>query len=88
MSTTLKLPLAALKLNVDLTGLNSPHYPAPGTILGQQRAQTALGSALPCPAPANILSWVGRDWADLSMITHHLDALHNRSRRRLLMLMW
>ncbi len=77
MSTLLKLPLASLKLNVDLAGFDFPeqtkHQPG---ILGQQRAQTALEFGIAMPnAGYNIFVMGEPGLGRLSMITQHLDAL-------------
>ncbi len=76
MFNTLKLPLASLKLNVDLTGFEFPTAPKlPDTILGQSRAQSALEFGIAMSNPGyNIFVMGEPGLGRLSMITHHLEA--------------
>jgi predicted ATP-dependent protease len=77
MSKTLKLPIEALKLNVDLTGFDLQNAPRVQTsILGQPRAQSALEFGVAMPNPGYNIYVMGEPGLGrLSMITHHLDAL-------------
>lgn len=77
MSNTLKLPLAALKLNVDLAGLElHTAPPAASGILGQPRAQSALEFGVAMPNPGyNIFVMGESGLGRLSMITNHLYEL-------------
>jgi len=77
MSNTLKLPLASLKLNVDLAGFDFPELPKhQQTILGQRRAQSALEFGIAMPnAGYNVFVMGEPGLGRLSMITQHLDAL-------------
>ena len=77
MSITLQLPLASLKLNVDLTGVEFPEAPRLHTgILGQPRAQSALEFGVAMPNPGyNIFVMGESGLGRLSMVTNHLDAL-------------
>ena len=77
MSITLQLPLASLKLNVDLTGVEFPEAPRLQTgILGQPRAQSALEFGVAMPNPGyNIFVMGESGLGRLSMVTNHLDAL-------------
>ncbi|MDP2098852.1 MAG: AAA family ATPase [Methylobacter sp.] len=76
MFNTLKLPLAALKLNVDLTGFEFPQAPTlSDAILGQSRAQSALEFGIAMSNPGyNIFVMGEPGLGRLSMITHHLEA--------------
>jgi len=77
MSILLKLPPASLKLKVDLTGFDFPEVKKqPGTILGQERAQTALEFGIAMPnAGYNIFVMGEPGLGRLSMITSHLEVL-------------
>ena len=77
MTTTLKLPIASLKLNVDLTGIDFPEAPRlQSGILGQPRAQSALEFGIAMPNPGyNIFVMGENGLGRLSMIMNHLDAL-------------
>lgn len=77
MSTPLKLPLASLKLNVDLAGFEFPEVArSTRTILGQPRAQSALEFGIAMPNPGyNIFVMGEPGLGRLTMITNHLDAL-------------
>ena len=77
MTTTLKLPIESLKLNVDLTGIDFPEAPrSQSGILGQPRAQSALEFGIAMPNPGyNIFVMGEPGLGRLSMITNHLDLL-------------
>lgn len=77
MSTILKLPLASLKLNIDLAGFEFPEKSRiPSTILGQSRAQSALEFGIAMHNPGYNIFVMGEPGSGrLSMITQHLDAL-------------
>lgn len=78
MSSILKLPLAALKLNVDLAGFESPPESSKlqNTILGQERAQTALEFGIAMPnAGYNIFVMGEPGFGRISMVMNHLDLL-------------
>jgi len=76
MSNPLKLPLASLKLNVDLAGFEFPAAPKlPETILGQSRAQSALEFGIAMSNPGyNVFVMGEPGLGRLSMITNHLHA--------------
>ncbi len=76
MFNTLKLPLASLKLHVDLAGFEFPETPGlPGAILGQSRAQSALEFGVTMRNSGyNIFVMGEPGLGRLSMITQHLDA--------------
>ena len=75
MSTTLKLPLDSLKLNVDLTGIDLPEATRlQSGILGQSRAQSALEFGIAMPNPGyNIFVMGETGLGRLTMVTSHLD---------------
>ena len=77
MSTTLKLPLASLKLNVDLSGIKLPEAPRLQTgILGQPRAQSALEFGIAMPNPGyNIFVMGETGLGRLTMVTRHLELI-------------
>ena len=77
MSTTLKLPLASLKLNVDLSGIKLPEAPRLQTgILGQPRAQSALEFGIAMPNPGyNIFVMGETGLGRLTMVTRHLEVI-------------
>ena len=77
MTTTLKLPIESLKLNVDLTDIDFPEAPrSQSGILGQPRAQSALEFGIAMPNPGyNIFVMGEPGLGRLSMITNHLDLL-------------
>ncbi len=77
MPNHLKLPIASLKLNVNLAGFASPeHLRAHSTILGQPRAQSALEFGVAMPNSGyNIFVMGDAGLGRLSMITHHLDTI-------------
>jgi predicted ATP-dependent protease len=77
MPTHLKLPIASLKLTVNLAGFEFPDIPrSHNAILGQPRAQSALEFGIAMPNPGyNIFVMGESGLGRLSMITHHLDAL-------------
>ncbi|MDD1605496.1 MAG: AAA family ATPase [Methylococcaceae bacterium] len=76
MSNPLKLPIEALKLNIDLTGFEFP--PAPrlqNAILGQDRARSALEFGVAMPnAGYNIFVMGEPGLGRVSLITNHLNA--------------
>lgn len=76
MSNPLKLPLASLKLNVDLAGFEFPTAPKlSDTILGQSRAQSALEFGVAMSNPGyNIFVMGEPGLGRLSMITNQLHA--------------
>jgi predicted ATP-dependent protease len=77
MSTTLKLPLESLKLNVDLTGIDLPEATRlQSGILGQSRAQSALEFGIAMPNPGyNIFVMGETGLGRLTMVTNHLDVV-------------
>ena len=77
MSNTLALPVSALKLNVDLTGLDlTAAPPLASGILGQPRAQSALEFGVAMPNPGyNIFVMGESGLGRLSMVTNHLYEL-------------
>ncbi|NOT11664.1 MAG: AAA family ATPase [Methylococcaceae bacterium] len=77
MPTTLKLPLASLKLTIDLADFDIPKAPKQHlSILGQNRAQSALEFGITMPnAGYNIFVMGEPGLGRLSMITQHLEAL-------------
>lgn len=77
MSTTLKLPLESLKLNVDLSHIDLPEAPRQQTtILGQARAQSALEFGVAMRNPGyNIFVMGDHGSGRLTMITSHLDTI-------------
>ena len=77
MSTTLKLPLDSLKLNVDLTGIDLPEATRlQSGILGQSRAQSALEFGIAMPNPGyNIFVMGETGLGRLTMVTSHLDVV-------------
>ncbi|MEI8209939.1 MAG: ATP-binding protein, partial [Methylococcales bacterium] len=77
MTTTLKLPIESLKLNVDLTDIDFPEAPRlQSGILGQPRAQSALEFGIAMPNPGyNIFVMGEPGLGRLSMITNHLNLL-------------
>ncbi len=77
MPNHLKLPIASLKLNINLAGFASPeHLRAHSTILGQPRAQSALEFGVAMPNSGyNIFVMGDAGLGRLSMITHHLDTI-------------
>lgn len=77
MSKSLKLPIEALKLNVDLTGFDLQDAPrSDTTILGQPRAQSALEFGVAMPNPGYNIYVMGEPGLGrISMISHHLNAL-------------
>jgi predicted ATP-dependent protease len=77
MTHATKLPVEALKLNIDLAGFefseNTTQHP---TIVGQPRAQSALEFGVAMPnAGYNIYVMGEPGLGRLTMITQHLDAL-------------
>lgn len=76
-STTLKLPVTSLKLNIDLANFEFPESPRlQNTILGQPRAQSALEFGVAMPNSGyNIFVMGEPGLGRLSMISSHLDAL-------------
>ncbi|MGZ5051380.1 MAG: Lon protease family protein [Methylobacter sp.] len=76
MSDTLKLPVEALKLTVDLSGFDFPVAPdVPDTILGQSRAQSALEFGVAMTNPGyNVFVMGEPGLGRLSMITNQLHA--------------
>jgi predicted ATP-dependent protease len=77
MSNPLKLPIEALKLNIDLTGFEFP--PAPrlqNAILGQDRARSALEFGVAMPnAGYNIFVMGEPGLGRVSLISNHLNAI-------------
>ncbi len=77
MSNPLKLPIEALKLNIDLTGFEFP--PAPrlqNAILGQDRARSALEFGVAMPnAGYNIFVMGEPGLGRVSLISNHLTAI-------------
>ena len=77
MSNHLKLPIASLKLNVNLAGFEFPEAPRSHlAILGQPRAQSALEFGIAMPNPGYNIFVMGEPGSGrLSMITNHLHAI-------------
>jgi len=77
MSNPLKLPLASLKLHVDLAGFEFPEVPRlQNSILGQTRAQSALEFGVAMPNPGYNIFIMGEPGSGrLTMINNHLDTL-------------
>jgi predicted ATP-dependent protease len=77
MSHTLKLPLASLKLNADLSDFDLSKAPRPQhSILGQPRAQSALEFGVAMPNPGyNVFVMGEPGLGRLTMVTNHLYAL-------------
>jgi len=77
MSNPLKLPLASLKLHVDLAGFEFPEIPRlQNSILGQSRAQSALEFGVAMPNPGYNIFVMGEPGSGrLTMINNHLDTL-------------
>jgi predicted ATP-dependent protease len=77
MSNPLKLPVASLKLTIDLTGFNfSPVPHLQNVILGQERARSALAFGVAMPNPGyNIFVMGEPGLGRVSLITSHLHTL-------------
>ncbi|MDO9105692.1 MAG: ATP-binding protein [Methylovulum sp.] len=85
MPNTLKLPVASLKLHVDLADFEWPDVPVPGiqksqnvhqTIIGQSRAQSALAFGVAMPSFGyNIFVMGEPGLGRLTMISDHLSRL-------------
>lgn len=78
MSNTLKLPLASLKLNADLSGFDLSEAPPrlQHSILGQPRAQSALEFGVAMPNPGyNVFVMGEPGLGRLTMVTNHLYTL-------------
>ncbi len=77
MSDTLKLPITALKLSVDLDGFDfSDLPPTPSGILGQARACSALAFGIAMPQSGYHVFVMGEPgMGRLTMINQQLDAL-------------
>jgi predicted ATP-dependent protease len=77
MTNPLKLPIEALKLHIDLTGFEFPPAPrSQSTLLGQDRARSALAFGVAMPKPGyNIFVMGESGLGRVSLITHHLNDL-------------
>ncbi len=75
MSDNLKLPVSALKLNIDLSAVELPEIPRQNhTILGQSRAKSALTFGVAMRTPGYNIYVMGEPGTGrLSMITDHLN---------------
>ncbi|MBT9098895.1 AAA family ATPase [Methylovulum psychrotolerans] len=77
MTSTEKLPITALKLPVDLDGVDFPALaPVPSGILGQDRARAALAFGIAMPQSGYHIFVMGEPgMGRLTMINQHLDSL-------------
>ncbi|CAG1021646.1 Lon protease [Patescibacteria group bacterium] len=77
MFNTSKLPIEALKLNIDLTGFDfTPAPRSPSHILGQDRARSALAFGVAMPNSGYNIFVMGESGSGrVSLITNHLNAL-------------
>jgi predicted ATP-dependent protease len=75
MTNPLKLPTELLKLNIDLTGFEFPPAPrSQHTLLGQDRARSALAFGVAMPKPGyNIFVMGDSGLGRVSLITNHLN---------------
>ena len=77
MTNPLKLPIEALKLNIDLTGFEFPPAPrSQNTLLGQDRARSALAFGVAMPNPGYNIFVMGESGSGrVSLITNHLSEI-------------
>ncbi|MFI3218592.1 MAG: ATP-binding protein, partial [Methylococcales bacterium] len=77
MTNPLKLPIEALKLNIDLTGFEFPPATrSQNTLLGQDRARSALAFGVAMPNPGYNIFVMGESGSGrVSLITNHLSEI-------------